>query len=196
MDSLVFEGIPPEDDMNEPRLDSVCNSNIHSAEGSLVLGGDIEEGELPSSPDSDSKDEVFSKILEHKVEQQSKSISKAKKESKIHHKISSRSLTGNKCDKSHDESESKKRRLKKEKKSRKEERDADKAQQKTQNLKKFKSSEKPSSDNSPKAPLTPTRPPLPLSTPPSSLNSTSPSNIGSTSPTKCFPSSHQPSNTK
>jgi len=193
MDSLVFEGIPPEDDMNEPRLDSVCNSNIHSAEGSLVLGGDIEEGELPSSPDSDSKDEVFSKILEHKVEQQSKSISKAKKESKIHHKISSRSLTGNKCDKSHDESESKKRRLKKEKKSRKEERDADKAQQKTQNLKKFKSSEKPSSDNSPKAPLTPTRPPLPLSTPPSSLNSTSPSNIGSTSPTKCFPSSHKPS---
>ena len=194
MDSLVFEGIPPEDDMNEPRLDSVCNSNIHSAEGSLVLGGDIEEGELPSSPDSDSKDEVFSKILEHKVEQQSRSMSKAKKESKIHHKISSpRSLTGDKCDKSNEESASKKKRLKKEKKSRREEKDADKLHPKTQNLKKFKSSEKPSSDTAPRAPLTPTRPPLPLSTPPSSLNSSSASNIGSTSPSKCFPSSHKPS---
>ena len=71
MDSLVFEGIPSEDDMNEPRLDSVCNSNIHSAEGSLVLGGDIEEGELPSSPEPDSKDdEVFSKIQEKEAEEQ------------------------------------------------------------------------------------------------------------------------------
>jgi len=195
MDSLVFEGIPPEDDMNEPRLDSVCNSNIHSAEGSLVLGGDIEEGELPSSPDPDSKDdEVFAKILEHKVEQQSRSMSKAEKESKIHHKISPlHSLTGDKYDKIHDESASKKKRLKKEKKSRREEKDANKLQQpKKQNLKKFKSSQKPPSDT-PRAPLTPTRPPLPLSTPPSSLNISPPCNIGSLSPTKCFPSSHKPS---
>ena len=197
MDSLVFEGIPPEDDMNEPRLDSVCNSNIHSAEGSLVLGGDIEEGELPSSPDPDSKDdEVFAKILEHKVEQQSRSMVKAEKESKTHHIISTpHSLTGDKCDKSHGESASKKKRLKKDKKSRREEKDANKLQQpKTQNLKKFKSSEKSSSDNAPRAPLTPTRPPLPLSTPPSSLNTSPPtSNIGSLSPTKNFSSSLKPS---
>ena len=195
MDSLVFEGIPPEDDMNEPRLDSVCNSNIHSAEGSLVLGGDIEEGELPSSPDPDSKDdEVFAKMLEHKVEQESRSISKGEKESNIHHKISPpHSLTEDKSDKSPEESASKKKRLKKEKKSRREEKDANKLQPNKQNLKKFKSSQKPSSDTPPRAPLTPTRPPLPLSTPPSSLNTTSPSNIGSTSPTKCFSSSHKPS---
>jgi hypothetical protein len=50
MDSIVFEGegIQIQDDMNEPRLDSV----IHSSEGSLVLGNDAEEGELPSSPEA------------------------------------------------------------------------------------------------------------------------------------------------
>ena len=66
MDSLVFDptlhsmpgiegmkshSIPGMDDMNEPRLDSVCNSTIHSTEGSLILGNDFEDGELPSSPE-------------------------------------------------------------------------------------------------------------------------------------------------
>jgi len=70
MDSLVFdptmhtipgiEGmksdtIPGMDDMNEPRLESVCNSTVHSTEGSLVLGNDFEEGELPSSPEESEK---------------------------------------------------------------------------------------------------------------------------------------------
>lgn len=70
MDSLVFdptmhsipgiEGmksdtIPGMDDMNEPRLESVCNSTVHSTEGSLVLGNDFEEGELPSSPEEPEK---------------------------------------------------------------------------------------------------------------------------------------------
>ena len=55
MDSLVFEAagiVGIEDELNEPRLDSVCNSTIHSAEGSLVLGNDVEDGELPSSPEA------------------------------------------------------------------------------------------------------------------------------------------------
>jgi len=70
MDSLIFdptlhtmpgiEGmkshtIPGMDDMNEPRLESVCNSTAHSTEGSLVLGNDFEEGELPSSPEESEK---------------------------------------------------------------------------------------------------------------------------------------------
>jgi len=70
MDSLIFdptvhtmpgiEGmkshtIPGMDDMNEPRLESVCNSTAHSTEGSLVLGNDFEEGELPSSPEASEK---------------------------------------------------------------------------------------------------------------------------------------------
>merc|ERR1719357_493584 len=68
MDSLVFEavgeGLEGEDDMNEPRLDSVCNSNIHSAEGSLVLGNEMEEGELPSSPEVTNKveEEAFTSV--------------------------------------------------------------------------------------------------------------------------------------
>jgi len=81
MDSLIFdptlhtmpgiEGmkshtIPGMDDMNEPRLESVCNSTAHSTEGSLVLGNDFEEGELPSSP------EASEKILSEKEDEKKK----------------------------------------------------------------------------------------------------------------------------
>ena len=89
--------------MNEPRLDSVCNSNIHSAEGSLVLGGDIEEGELPSSPEPDSKDdEVFSKNQEEEVEQQHRSLSSKGSKSGTPGKVMPLSGAGYKCDESPD----------------------------------------------------------------------------------------------
>ena len=180
MDSLVFEGIPPDDDMNEPRLDSVCNSNIHSAEGSL-LGGDIEEGELPSSPDPDDKDdEVFAKMAAHQVVQQSRSQSETEKESKINHKSA---VSGD----DHDKSASKKIRAKKDKKSRREDKGANNQQSKILNLEKFKSSRKPSNENSPRAPPTPSKPPLPPSVPPSPLNS----NLGDLSHSKHPPISQK-----
>ena len=67
MDSLVFDPtiqnipgitdikaatIPGIDDLNEPMLESVCNSTVHSTDGS-VLGNEFEEGELPSSPEAE-----------------------------------------------------------------------------------------------------------------------------------------------
>ena len=61
MDSLVFESTHLDnkslEDMNEPRLESVCNSTINSNENSIVMGeveGDIEDGEI-NSPDEDEK---------------------------------------------------------------------------------------------------------------------------------------------
>lgn len=55
MEGMKSHTIPGMDDMNEPRLESVCNSTAHSTEGSLVLGNDFEEGELPSSPEESEK---------------------------------------------------------------------------------------------------------------------------------------------
>merc|ERR1712098_770461 len=61
MDSLVFESTHLDnkslEDMNEPRLESVCNSTINSNENSIVMGeveGDIEDGEI-NSQDEDEK---------------------------------------------------------------------------------------------------------------------------------------------
>ena len=52
MDNLVFDSQNLEDksleDMNEPRLESVCNSTINSAENSVILGNDFEDGEIAS----------------------------------------------------------------------------------------------------------------------------------------------------
>jgi len=55
MEGMKSHTIPGMDDMTEPRLESVCNSTAHSTEGSLVLGNDFEEGELPSSPEESEK---------------------------------------------------------------------------------------------------------------------------------------------
>ena len=50
MDSLVFDSQPDEnksvDDMNEPRLDSVCNSTLASTDNSVILGNDLEDAQL------------------------------------------------------------------------------------------------------------------------------------------------------
>ena len=54
MDSLVFDSqhnfagdsSSTMDDMNEPRLASVCNSTINSAENSIILGNDFDDGDI------------------------------------------------------------------------------------------------------------------------------------------------------
>lgn len=81
LDSLVFDSqivekfgssedshsIPGMEDMNEPRLDSVCNSNINSTEGSLILGTDFrEDGELPSSPENGIQEKLTNDIVDKK----------------------------------------------------------------------------------------------------------------------------------
>ena len=50
MDSLVFDSQADDeksvmDDMNEPRLDSVCNSTLASTDNSVILGNDLEDSE-------------------------------------------------------------------------------------------------------------------------------------------------------
>lgn len=55
MDSLVFDSKPDSiAEMNEPRLESVCNSALNSTEGSLVLG-ELEPDCLSSSTDASMK---------------------------------------------------------------------------------------------------------------------------------------------
>ena len=51
MDSLVFDSQADDDksvmdDMNEPRLESVCNSTLASADNSVILGNDLEDAQL------------------------------------------------------------------------------------------------------------------------------------------------------
>ena len=55
MDSLVFDSqhnfagdsrSSTMEDMNEPRLASVCNSTINSAENSIILGNDFDDGDI------------------------------------------------------------------------------------------------------------------------------------------------------
>ena len=54
MDSLVFDSqhnfagdsSSTMDDMNEPRLASVCNSTINSAENSIILGNEFDDGDI------------------------------------------------------------------------------------------------------------------------------------------------------
>ena len=54
MDSLVFDSQhnfagdsrSTMEDMNEPRLASVCNSTINSAENSIILGNDFDDGDI------------------------------------------------------------------------------------------------------------------------------------------------------
>jgi len=74
MDSLVFESTHLDnkslEDMNEPRLESVCNSTINSNENSIVMGeveGDIEDGEI-NSPDEDEKMEQKPDVKDIKMD--------------------------------------------------------------------------------------------------------------------------------
>ena len=50
MDSLVFDPGLPEQEMNEPRLESVCNSTINSAENSIIMENDFDD-DLPINDD-------------------------------------------------------------------------------------------------------------------------------------------------
>merc|ERR1711953_1137708 len=49
MDSLVFDSQADDDksvdDMNEPRLESVCNSTLASTDNSIILGNDLEDSD-------------------------------------------------------------------------------------------------------------------------------------------------------
>ena len=169
MDSLVFEaageGREGGDDMMEPRLDSVCNSNIHSAEGSLVLGSPAEEGELASSPEPPGATQAEGGTTGYKKKF---------------------TMSEDECD--NDVEKRKKVKKKKMKKCKQEEEDKseDLAQSKRQKPKKFKSSSasveasqakhsKPSVPPAPaSAPSLPNSRPNPSTTPPPSAPSTPP----------------------
>ena len=72
MDSLVFDSQHLEDksldDMNEPRLESVCNSTINSAENSIILGNDFEDGEIASDDNTEIVPETNKESLKIKLD--------------------------------------------------------------------------------------------------------------------------------
>eukprot|EP00092_Neocalanus_flemingeri_P008216 GFUD01008858.1.p1 GENE.GFUD01008858.1~~GFUD01008858.1.p1 ORF type:complete len:1253 (+),score=362.81 GFUD01008858.1:122-3880(+) len=116
IEGMKSHSIPGMDDMNEPRLDSVCNSTIHSAEGSLILGNEFEDGELPSSP------EVPEKILSEKEDEKTLDFVHEKEDTEIA-KFASHNRPVEQIE-SDDDSESEEKIIKKKKKTKKRKKEA------------------------------------------------------------------------